>query len=72
MDPDPNDSFGYVENLRNQLIRALSAHGGRMTRRQWIGETCLLRKATYEQMTRKLVRKTKHHVILIQPSTTEN
>ena len=51
-------------------IAALREHGGRMTRRQWIGATCLLKLSFVEEIENcGLIRKTKRHVLLVNPES---
>ena len=56
--------------VSHRALSALSDRGGKMTRRQWIGETCLL-KPEIRRATEKRVRKTKRHVILVDHNERE-
>jgi len=52
----PEHPFSY-EVLRKLFER------GRMTRRQWADETCLLKREVVQE-TERYVRRTKHHVMI--------
>jgi len=53
-----------VYKANRSALEALKARGGKMTRRQWWATTCLLKKGVREA-TEKMVRFTKHHVVLL-------
>ena len=57
-----------LDGCRYHIWRCFERRGGRMTHRQWIQDTALMKKAAVAKLKLELTRSTKRHVFLKEDS----